>query len=81
MNDERYLKETIYNMFDNVKAVFNKNTFLCSVFLLKYIKDKDEDAYQSFISLFKKLTLEEMIQVFSNVKANLTQHEKIKIKK
>ena len=81
MNDDKYIKKAMDNVLNNVKAVFHKDTFLCGVFLLKYINDKDEKAYENFLSIFKKLTLEEMIQVLSNVKANLSQRDKIKTKK
>lgn len=80
MNEEKYLQETINTIFDKVKAVLDKNTFLCSVYLLKYINDKDEESYKNFLSIFKKLSLEEMIQVLNNVRVNLIEQGKIKLK-
>ena len=80
MSEEEYLQETINDMFGKVKAVLDKNTFLCSIYLLKYINDKDEEAYKSFLSIFRKLSLEEMIQVLNDVRANLIEQGKINSK-
>ena len=76
--EEKFVKNTVNNILENVKDILHNNTFICSEYLLKYISDKDEEAYNRFIVMFKKMTREEMIQVLMNVRANLIEQGKIK---
>ena len=58
--------------------VIKSKTFKCSIYFIKYVIDKDEEYFYRFISMFSKFTPEEKIQVLRNVKANLSEQNKLK---
>ena len=51
------------------------------MYLLKYIYDKDEEYFNKFIEMFRKLKPEEQMQVMCNVRANLIEQGKLKEQK
>ena len=62
-------------------GVFQSKTFKRSMYLLKYIYDKDEEYFDKFIHMFRKLKPEEQMQVMCNVRANLVEQGKLKEQK
>lgn len=61
--------------------VFKSKTFKCSMYLLKYIYDKDEQYFNKFIQMFRKLKPDEQVQVTCDVRANLIEQGKLKEQK
>ncbi len=53
----------------------------CSMYLLKYIYDKDKEYFNMFIQIFRKLKPEEQTQVMSTVRANLIEQGILKEQK
>ena len=72
------LHEEINEMFEEV---FSSKTFKIGLYLLKYIYDRDLKYYNLFIEEFKKLSLDEQIQVLTNVSSNLREHNHDKLNK
>ena len=58
--------------------VFKSKTFKCSMYLLKYIYDKDEEYFDKFIAMFRTFSPQEKMQVMCNVRANLKEQGKLK---
>lgn len=78
---EKFTKKALDVIRKNLDDIVNSKTFVCSMYFLKYLKDKDQDSFNKFISLFEKLKYVEMLQVMANVHVNLNKEsEKIKIK-
>ena len=75
MNDDKKIRKIITKTFDDV---FKSKTFKCSIYLIKYINDKDEEYFNKFITMFRKMNLEDRIQVMCNVRANLIEQGKLK---
>ena len=78
MIENKKIGELITRTLDDV---FKSKTFKCSMYLLKYIYDKDEEYFDKFIEMFRKLKLEEQMQVMCNVRANLIEQGKLKEQK
>lgn len=75
----KVFKENVEGMLDNI---FESKTFLISMYLLKYIYDRDDKAFDLFIKEFKNLNYMEQIQVLVNVSENLKENkQKQKVKK
>ena len=74
-------KKTIELITKTLDGVFKSKTFKCSMYLLKYIYDKDEEYFDKFIHMFRKLKPEEQMQVMGNVRANLVEQGKLKEQK
>ena len=72
---EKKISELITKTLD---GVFKSKTFKCSIYLLKYIYDKDESYFNKFIERFSNFTPQEQMQVMSNVYANLIGQGKLK---
>ena len=53
--EKKLIKDTTRAVLENMKEVLHSDTFLCSTYLLKYLNDKDEEAYARFITIFEKL--------------------------
>ena len=68
-------KKIVQETIDNV---IKSKTFKCSIYLLKYIYDKDEEYFNKFVAMFKELTPKEQMQVMINVRANLVEQGKLK---
>ena len=66
-------------MNKTLNDVFKSKTFKCSIYLLKYINDHDEEYFNKFINMFREFTPEEKMQVMCNVRANLIGQGKIKV--
>ena len=75
---EKNTSELITKTLDDV---FTSKTFKCSMYLLKYIYDKDEEYFDKFIQVFRKLKPEEQMQVMCNVRANLVEQGILKEQK
>ncbi len=75
---EEFLKEVEKLVTKTVDDVFKSKTFICSMYLLKYIYDKDESYFNKFIEMFSNFTSQEQMQVMSNVYANLIGQGKLK---
>ena len=78
MIENKEIGELITRTLDDV---FKSKTFKCSMYLLKYIYDKDEEYFNMFIEMFRKLKPEEQMQVMCNVRANLIEQGKLKEQK
>ncbi len=78
MIENKKIGELITRTLDDV---FKSKTFKCSMYLLKYIYDKDEEYFNKFIEMFRKLKPEEQTQVMCNVRANLIEQGKLKEQK
>ena len=85
MTDEKGTKmlvektsELVTKTFDDV---FKGKTFKCSIYLLKYIYDRDEAYFNKFLVMFKRFTPQEKMQVMCNVRANLIERGKLKEEK
>lgn len=78
MIENKKIGELITRTLDDV---FKSKTFKCSMYLLKYIYDKDEEYFNKFIEMFRKLKPEEQMQVMCNVRANLIEQGKLKEQK
>ena len=78
MIENKKIEELITKTLDDV---FKSKTFKCSMYLLKYIYDKDEEYFNKFIEMFRKLKPEEQMQVMCNVRANLIEQGKLKEQK
>ena len=76
--EKKFLKKSQKLVNKALDKVFNSKTFKCSIYLLKYIYDKDKKYFDKFLAMFKKLTLEEKMQVMYNVRANLIEQGKLK---
>jgi len=63
-----------------IDDILKSETFICSMYLLKYIYDKDERYFNRFIEKFSNFTPQEQMQVMSNVYANLVGQGKLKNK-
>lgn len=74
-------KKTSELITKTLDGVFKSKTFKCSMYLLKYIYDKDEEYFDKFIHMFRKLKPEEQMQVMCNVRANLVEQGKLKEQK
>lgn len=74
-------KKTSELITKTLDGVFKSKTFKCSMYLLKYIYDKDEEYFNKFIHMFRKLKPEEQMQVMCNVRANLVEQGKLKEQK
>ncbi len=74
-------KKTSELITKTLDGVFKSKTFKCSMYLLKYIYDKDEEYFDKFIHMFRKLKPEEQMQVMGNVRANLVEQGKLKEQK
>ena len=75
MIEDKKIGELITKTLDDV---FKSKTFICSMYLLKYIYDKDESYFNKFIERFSNFTSQEQMQVMSNVYANLVEQGKLK---
>ena len=60
--------------------VFESKTFMTSMCLLKYIYDRDENAWNLFVREFGKMNYMEQIQVLANVSGNIKEQKKSKQK-
>ena len=78
MIENKKIGELITKTLDDV---FKSKTFKCSMYLLKYIYDKDEKYFDKFIQIFRKLKTEEQMLVMCNVRANLIEQGKLKEQK
>ncbi len=78
--DDKELKEYTKSVLNNSLSNIEKKILICSVYLSKYINDNDKDAYNNFVLMFKNLDYKEKIQVLNNVKTNIKEEEKIKVK-
>ena len=82
MIDEKKQKEFLNKaeqlVTKTIDDVFKSETFICSMYLLKYIYDKDESYFNKFIERFSNFTPQEQMQVMSNVYANLVGQGKLK---
>ena len=74
-------KKTSELITKTLDGVFKSKTFKCSMYLLKYIYDEDEEYFDKFIHMFRKLKSEEQMQVMCNVRANLVEQGKLKEQK
>ena len=75
----KVFKENVEGMLDNI---FESKTCLISMYLLKYIYDRDDKAFNLFVEGFKNLNYMEQIQVLVNVSENLKlKKHKQKVKK
>jgi len=61
-------------------SVFESKTFITSMCLLKYIYDRDQNAWNLFIREFSKMNFVDQMQVLSNVAANVKEQKKNKEK-
>lgn len=61
--------------------VFKSKTIKCSMYLLKYIYDKDKEYFNKFFEIYRKLKPEEQAQVMCNVRVNLIEQGKLKEQK
>ena len=78
---DEYLNKFLNNSASNISDILKSKSFICSMYLLKYIYDKDKDAYNNFVLMFKNLSDEDKIQVLMNTSVNLKEHEMVKTKK
>lgn len=81
MNNDKEIEKLVENQSQLVFKtldVLKGKTFKCSIYLLKYISDKDAKYFDKFFALFKKCTFQEKVQVMSNVRANLIEYGIIK---
>jgi len=74
------LKKTEKFVLKTFDDIFKSETFICSIYLLKYMNDKDEKYFNKFIAMFRKFTLQEQVEVLCNVRANLIEQGKLKEK-
>ncbi len=77
---EEFLKRAENLVTKSIDKILNSETFICSMYFLKYIYFKDEKYFNIFMEMFKKLTTQEQIQVMCNVRANLVAQGKWKDK-
>lgn len=77
----KYSMDFLDKPISNTEDSYKKKSFVCSMYLLKYINDEDKDAYNNFVLMFKNLSYEDRIQVLLSVKNNLSKQEHIKVKK
>ncbi len=75
---EELVNKTTETVVNTLNDVFKSKTFKCSIYLLKYINDKDEEYFNRFIKMFRKFTPQEKMQVMSNVRANLIEQGRLK---
>jgi len=78
--DEKYVLEVIEKNIDSVFDILESDTFIASIYLLKYIDDGDLDCYNKFLELMAKFSYEERKQVYMNVFANLNNRKSKKEK-
>lgn len=78
MIESKKIGELITKTLDDV---FKSKTFKCSMYLLKYIYDKDEQYFNKFIQMFRKLKPDEQVRVMCDVRANLIEQGKLKEQK
>ena len=64
-----------------LESIIKSKTFNCSIYLLKYIYDKDEEYFNKFFAMFRTFKSEEKMQVMCNVRANLIEKGKLKEQK
>lgn len=76
-NDEEIIRKLIKKTFDDI---FKSKTFKCSIYLIKYINDKEEEYFNKFFTMFKDMKPIEQMQVMCNVRANLMEQGKLKEK-
>ena len=77
---QKELKKTTKLFDDTLESIFKSKTFKCSIYLLKYIYDKDEKYFDKFSEMFNSFSIEDKMQVLCNVRANLIEQGKIKDK-
>ena len=75
---EELVNKTTETVVNTLNDDFKSKTFKCSIYLLKYINDKDEEYFNRFIKMFRKFTPQEKMQVMSNVRANLIEQGRLK---
>ena len=73
----KVFKENVEGMLD---SVFESKTFMTSMCLLKYIYDRDLNAWNLFIREFSKMNYMDQIQVLTNVSSNIKEQKKSKEK-
>ena len=57
-NDEKTIK-ALDEQLSKARKIIKKKSFICSMYLLKYIYDKNQDAYNNFLRIFNTLSTEE----------------------
>lgn len=65
-------------VLNTLHDTFKSKTFKCSIYLLKYIYDKDVEYFDKFINMYFKFNMVERMQVMYNVRTNLIAQGKIK---
>ena len=88
--EDKEIYRIIEKQVDGILDIFDSETFITSMYLLKYLDDGDIKYYNMFNEKMAKLNFEERKQVFINVIGNLKEkknkkdnykHNKVKVKK
>ena len=79
--EDKLIYKTIKKQFDSILDIFESETFMASIYLLKYFESDDIKYYNTFLEKMNKFTIEEKKQVLLNVVNNLKEQNKNKNKK
>ena len=80
MHDDE-IKEYLLEAFKEhvegaLEDILESETLIISMYLLKYLYDRDEKYWNTFIDKFSKLNFREQVQVLMNASVNLKEQDK-----
>ena len=79
-SDEKEILKILRREAESIYDIFESDTFITTIYLLKYLDDGEIKYYNLFLEKMNKLSLEEKRQVFLNVISNLKNREQNVVK-